>query len=131
MAGHTVSGLAITRSGHNLSLKNYTTLSPAKGARPPHNRRNRYRQFHPLAGEPCASGDLDSYTQRRQIPNRPHPGNHMLAYVGPETILPLGSLLAAIGGVALIFWNYVRGAVLWCLGRLRRSGPESSPPRSS
>ena len=54
----------------------------------------------------------------------------LLAYVGPETIVPLGSLLAAIGGVALMFWSYVRAAVVWCVNRLRRGGAGSnhSPP---
>jgi hypothetical protein len=53
----------------------------------------------------------------------------LLAYIGPETILPLGSILAAIGGVALMFWSYVRGACTWCLGRLRRSDSSTMPPR--
>ncbi len=54
----------------------------------------------------------------------------LLAYVGPETIVPLGSLLAAIGGVALMFWNHVRAAAAWCLGRLRRgeAGSSEVPP---
>jgi hypothetical protein len=54
----------------------------------------------------------------------------MLAYVGPETILPLGSILAAICGIALMFWSYVRGAMAWGLrhlGRVRSSGRQ---PRS-
>ena len=38
-----------------------------------------------------------------------------LAYIGPETILPLTSVLAALGGTALLFWGYVRRAVAWCL----------------
>jgi hypothetical protein len=45
----------------------------------------------------------------------------LLAYVGPETIVPLGSLLAAIGGVALVFWNYVRAAAQWCARCVRRA----------
>ena len=51
----------------------------------------------------------------------------LLAYVGPETILPLGSILAAIGGVALMFWSYIRGAACWCCSRLR-PGQATSPP---
>ena len=39
----------------------------------------------------------------------------LLAYIGPETILPLTSVLAAVGGTALLFWGYVRRAVAWCL----------------
>jgi hypothetical protein len=52
----------------------------------------------------------------------------LLAYVGPETILPLGSFLAAIGGVALVFWSYLRSAAVWCFGRLWPSGQDNSPP---
>jgi len=29
----------------------------------------------------------------------------MMLYIGPETMLPLASALAAIGGVLLIFWQ--------------------------
>jgi hypothetical protein len=54
----------------------------------------------------------------------------ILAYVGPETILPLGSILAAIGGIALMFWSYVRSAAAWCLGHLRRDRSCSTQSRS-
>lgn len=54
----------------------------------------------------------------------------ILAYVGPETILPLASILAAIGGIALMFWNYLRSAAAWCLGRLRRDRSGSRQRRS-
>lgn len=56
----------------------------------------------------------------------------LLAYVGPETVIPLTSALAAVFGVLLICWNYVKAF----LGRaarllLRRQEPaaeaESSP----
>lgn len=30
-------------------------------------------------------------------------------YIGPETIMPLASALAAIGGVLLMFWRRVAG----------------------
>ena len=30
-----------------------------------------------------------------------------LAYIGPETIVPLTSLLAVIGGVALCGWHWI------------------------
>lgn len=29
----------------------------------------------------------------------------ILLYIGPETMLPLASALAAIGGVLLVFWH--------------------------
>jgi hypothetical protein len=38
-------------------------------------------------------------------------GNTLLAYVGPETVIPLTSALAAIFGVLLICWNYVKAFV--------------------
>jgi len=43
-----------------------------------------------------------------------------LAYVGPETIIPLSSVLAAIGGGIMIFWNHLRRGATWCVLRLRR-----------
>lgn len=30
-------------------------------------------------------------------------------YIGPETIMPLASALAAVGGVLLMFWKKVTG----------------------
>jgi hypothetical protein len=39
----------------------------------------------------------------------------MMLYLGPETMLPLASTLAAVGGVLLIFWQRLVGLVrkLW------------------
>jgi hypothetical protein len=39
----------------------------------------------------------------------------MFLYIGPESMLPLASALAAIGGVLLIFWQRFVGLVrkLW------------------
>jgi hypothetical protein len=31
----------------------------------------------------------------------------LLMYIGPETIMPLASVLAAIGGVIMMFWRRV------------------------
>lgn len=41
----------------------------------------------------------------------------IVLYIGPETILPLASALAAIGGVLLMFWQRFVGLVqkLWRL----------------
>jgi hypothetical protein len=41
----------------------------------------------------------------------------VILYIGPETILPLASALAAIGGVLLMFWQRFVGLVqkLWRL----------------
>lgn len=45
-------------------------------------------------------------------------------YIGPETIMPLASALAAIGGILMLFWNrtvaYVRGGVRFVRGRVAR-----------
>lgn len=48
----------------------------------------------------------------------------LFAYIGPETILPLASAVAAIGGVFLMFWNSTRRAFSWCLQKIRRSSSE-------
>ena len=32
-------------------------------------------------------------------------------YLGPETLMPVASALAAVGGVLLLFWRRVVGAV--------------------
>jgi len=41
----------------------------------------------------------------------------MMLYIGPETMLPLVSALAAIGGVLLMFWHRFVGVLrrLWRL----------------
>ena len=43
-----------------------------------------------------------------------------LFYVGPETLLPLTSVLGAIGGLLMIFWRQVTGAVRRVVGLFRR-----------
>lgn len=35
----------------------------------------------------------------------------ILLYLGPETIVPLGSALAAIVGILLIFWRFIAGFI--------------------
>ena len=35
----------------------------------------------------------------------------LLAYLGPETIMPLASAFAAIAGVVMIGWRYIWGTV--------------------
>jgi len=46
-----------------------------------------------------------------------------LLYIGPETMLPLASAIAAIGGVLLMFWHRVVGLLrkFWRL-IVRREG---------
>lgn len=45
-------------------------------------------------------------------------------YIGPETIMPIASVLAAIGGILMLFWNrtvaYVRGGVRFIRGHVTR-----------
>ncbi len=44
----------------------------------------------------------------------------ILAYVGPETILPVTSALAAAGGVLMLFGGYFRRFFKWVIGRIFR-----------
>ncbi len=59
--------------------------------------------------------------------NWPHMA--MLAYVGPETALPVASALAAIVGVLLICWRFVIRVVVvvvrFVLRRQRPAAPQS------
>jgi hypothetical protein len=41
-------------------------------------------------------------------------------YIGPETVMPLASALAAVGGVLLMFWKKVTGATRWIFRRITR-----------
>jgi hypothetical protein len=48
-------------------------------------------------------------------------------YLGPETVLPVASVLAAVLGVLLIFWRHVVALARKAMRALRRrSGPPSS-----
>jgi hypothetical protein len=40
------------------------------------------------------------------------PDANLWAYLGPDTILPATSILAAVGGIVLAFWNYLAGAAV-------------------
>ena len=53
----------------------------------------------------------------------------ILAYIGPDQIMPITSVLSAIVGVALMFWNRIVGFVArtWA-GIARRSQPSQAPP---
>ena len=50
--------------------------------------------------------------------------NHVLTiiilYIGPETMLPLASALAAIGGFLLMFWQRFMGLLRWFWRRIVR-----------
>ena len=41
-----------------------------------------------------------------------------LLYIGPETIIPLTSFLAAIAGVFLMFWRWIVGTFLRIVNRI-------------
>ena len=49
----------------------------------------------------------------------------LFAYIGPETILPLASILGAIGGVLMMFWNKIRSGMTWCAQRVRTKNEQS------
>lgn len=44
------------------------------------------------------------------------PDSLILAYVGPETILPVTSALAAVGGVLMLFGGKIRQFFAWVVG---------------
>ena len=46
----------------------------------------------------------------------------LMLYIGPETMLPLASALAAIGGLLLMFWQRFIGLLRWCWRRIVRKG---------
>jgi len=39
-------------------------------------------------------------------------------YVGPDQLMPLTSLLGALAGILLMFWNRVLGGVRWLRRKL-------------
>jgi len=45
-----------------------------------------------------------------------------LAYIGPETALPVASALAAVAGVCLTFWRYIRMICSRCWRLITRRG---------
>jgi undecaprenyl pyrophosphate phosphatase UppP len=54
----------------------------------------------------------------------------VVAYVGPDQIMPLASVLGAIVGVAVMFWHKLVGLVRKVLGLFTRRGQStrSDPP---
>lgn len=52
----------------------------------------------------------------------------LLGYIGPETILPATSALAAIGGALMLCGRHVRRACRWCWRLVR---PNKTLPPSS
>jgi hypothetical protein len=55
----------------------------------------------------------------------------ILAYFGPETFLPLTSIVAAVVGVAMMFGRNTIRFVLYLVGRIMpgRGAPEGNPRR--
>lgn len=51
----------------------------------------------------------------------------LLLYVGPDQLLPLTSVLGAIAGVLLMFWNRVLGLVRTITRILPRRGAAKPP----
>ena len=45
----------------------------------------------------------------------------LLSYIGPETVLPLASILGAIGGALMMFWTTIRRGLTWCTQKVMSS----------
>jgi hypothetical protein len=45
----------------------------------------------------------------------------MILYVGPDQLMPLASVLGAIGGAVMIFWRQVTGFAKKLAGKFRKS----------
>jgi hypothetical protein len=52
----------------------------------------------------------------------------LLAYFGPETTLPLASVLGAVIGVLLMFWNFLTGLVAKCFRRVFKKVDNAAAP---
>jgi hypothetical protein len=52
----------------------------------------------------------------------------LLAYFGPETTLPLVSLLGAVIGVLLMFWHFLTGLVAKCFRRVFKKADNAVAP---
>ena len=51
----------------------------------------------------------------------------MFRYLGPDSLIPLASILAAALGFILLFWQRAVGLVRRLLGRGKREEPADSP----
>jgi hypothetical protein len=45
----------------------------------------------------------------------------VMLYVGPDQLMPLASVLGAIGGAIMIFWRQLQGVFRRVVGRFRKS----------
>jgi hypothetical protein len=50
-------------------------------------------------------------------------------YIGPDTVVPLASALAAIAGFALMFWRRLVGAVRLAASAVKRKFSNTDPER--
>ena len=51
----------------------------------------------------------------------------ILAYIGPETMLPLGSVAGSIVGILLMFWHRIVSWGKSARSRLTRTKPAAAP----
>jgi hypothetical protein len=47
-------------------------------------------------------------------------------YIGPDTLFPISSAAAAIGGFILMFWRQLKGAAKRGVQAVRKKAPDSS-----
>jgi hypothetical protein len=50
----------------------------------------------------------------------------IVLYLGPDSLLPLGSIIAAVVGFALLFWNRIVGAARKATGRGKDADPDAA-----
>jgi hypothetical protein len=55
----------------------------------------------------------------------------VVLYIGPDQIMPLTSVLGAIVGIALMFWNRLVGLAHKCVALLTRRTEEPRKPSAS
>lgn len=65
------------------------------------------------------------------IPGWGEKSSIVLLYLGPDSMLPLASMLAAVAGFFLIFWRYITKFVKKVFRWIMRKPEETSPPAVS
>jgi hypothetical protein len=51
-----------------------------------------------------------------------------MPYLGPEVLMPIASVLAAVGGALLMFWNRIRDGIRVLFGGERKDEAVSADP---
>lgn len=76
-----------------------------------------------LAGEPLGDFIAEALIEQKgsAAVTTPVLAYHLALYVGPDQILPLTSILGAIGGAIMIFWRQVVGVFRRIGGIFKRS----------